>query len=405
MKHYIKKIGYRFRVYPQEMQEVFLNKHFGCCRFIYNYLLNLREESYKKNKTKISGFALKREISKLKQIEDYKWLKEVNSQSLQESALDLEKGYRRFFKKLSTGKPRFKKKLNRQTFKVPQNFKLKKSKRENYFLYIPKLKTGIRINIHRKIIGEIKQLTISKDPSGAYYASFSCEVKEEVVKRKDKKNKAIGIDLGLTSFMVTSDGKKTEAPKFLRKLECRLASKYRSLSRKKKYSCNWNKNRKEVAVLHEKIANQRKDFIHKLSFELVDENQDIYLEDLNVKGMMRNRHLSKSISDASWGEFGRQLKYKAVWMESRVIQIGRFEPSSKLCSVCGSKNKKLKLHHRVWQCKHCLTKHDRDISAAKNILKIGQGMSELKPVEKSTAVFSLKRRQVGSVKQEPVSRL
>ena len=158
-----------------------------------------------------------------------------------------------------------------------------------------------------------------------------------------------------------------------------------------------------IAIIHEKISNQRQDFAHKLSFKIIDENQAIYLEDLNVKGMIRNRHLSKSISDAGWGEFTRQLKYKSIWRDKELVQIGRFEASSKVCNVCDWENKDLKLSQRKWLCKECRTFHDRDINAAKNILKIGQDMPDSKPVEKSTAVFSFKKRQVGSVKQEPVS--
>ena len=183
----------------------------------------------------------------------------------------------------------------------------------------------------------------------------------------------------------------------------RLKAAQKSLSRKSKFSANYNKQRKKIAIIHEKISNQRQDFAHKLSFKIIDENQTIYLEDLNVKGMIRNRHLSKSISDAGWGEFTRQIKYKSIWRDKELVQIGRFEASSKICNICDWKNKDLKLSQRKWLCKECRTFHDRDINAAKNILRLGQDMPEVKPVEKSTAVFSFKKRQVGSVKQEPVS--
>jgi len=404
MQTRIRRIGYKFRIYPTEEQKVFFERHFGCSRFIYNYLLALREAAYKKFKIKISGFEAKKEISKLKKQEEYQWLKEVNSQSLQESAIDLEKAYRRFFKKLGS-KPRFKKKLNKQQFKIPQYFNLYVSKNENYFLEIPKLKSTIRVNVHREIEGTIKQATIARSASGDYFVSFNCEIKEEVpCLLKTSNNHEIGIDLGLTSFITTSDGGKKEAPKFLRKLERHLKSAQKSLSRKEKRSSNWYKAKKQVAVVHENISNHRKDFLHKLSSELVNENQVIYLEDLNVKGMMRNRYLSKSIADASWGEFTRQLTYKASWRYKKVAQIGRFEPSSKLCSRCNTINKELRLCDRRWKCKSCLSIHDRDINAAKNILKIGQGMPECKSVEKSTSIFSFKKKQVGSVKQEPVSK-
>ena len=395
--------GYKFRIYPTEEQEVFFAKHFGCCRFIYNYLLALRMNAYEKFGKTITGFEAKKQIAILKRTEGYAWLKEVNSQSLQEAALDLEKSYQRLFKKLGK-KPCFKKKFNKQTFKIPQHFCFKETKRGNFFLKIPKLKSLIKVKAHRKIEGRIKQITIVKESNGKCFASFNCEVERtKILKKKDCRENSIGIDLGLASFIATSNGEKKEAPKFLRKSERKLKSAQKKLSRKKKYSSNWNEDRIKVARIHQQVTNQRKDFLHKISFKLVDENQVIYLEDLHVKGMMKNRHLSKSIADASWSEFGRQLKYKAVWRNKKVVQIGRFEPSSKLCSTCGAKNNDLKLHQRKWMCVHCKSWHDRDINAAKNIIKLGQDMSKIKPVERSTSVFSLKKKQVGSMKQEPDS--
>jgi len=391
------EIGYRFRIYPTEEQKAFFEKHFGCVRFIYNYLLNLRMEAYKNDK-KVSGFEAKRYIAKLKK-EKYKWLSEVNSQSLQEAAIDLDKAYRRFFKKLGAF-PSFKKKTNRQKFKIPQHFNLSKKG----YLRVPKLKSDIKVNVHRKIEGPLNNITISKTPTGKYFASFNCTIaKNKVIKNKDNRTDKIGIDLGIDSFVATDKGYKIKAPSFLRTLERRLGAAQKSLSRKKKYSANYNKQKIAIATVHEKISNQRSNFLHKLSFKITDENQAIYLEDLNVSGMIRNRHLSKSISDAGWGEFTRQLKYKSLWRDKELVQIGRFEASSKICNVCDWKNKDLKLSQRKWLCRECRTFHDRDINAAKNILKLGQDMPKVKPVEKSTAVFSFKKRQVGSVKQEPVS--
>jgi len=370
--------GYKFRIYPTEEQRAFFEKHFGCVRFVYNYLLNLRIEAYKNDK-KVSEYEAKRYIARLKKQEDYKWLSEVNSQSLHEAAIDLDKSYRRFFKKLADF-PGFKKKTSRQKFKIPQHFYLSKK--------------GYLIN----------NITISKTPTGKYFASFNCTIaKNRVITKKDNRVDKIGIDLGIDSFIATDKGLKIKSPAFLRTLERRLKTAQKSLSRKKKYSSNYNKQRIAVAAIHEKISNQRQDFAQKLSFKIIDENQTIYLEDLNVKGMMGNRHLSKSISDAGWGEFIRQLKYKSIWRDKELVQIGRFEASSKLCNVCDWKNKELKLHQREWLCQECETFHDRDINAAKNILKLGQDMSKVKPVEKSTSVFYFKKRQVGSVKQEPVS--
>lgn len=395
-----KQIGYKFRIYPSmEQQEIFA-RHFGCVRFIHNYLLKYRTESYVQDKKSVSVFEIIPLIAELKRKEGYGWLKVVNSQSLQAAALDLENGFSRFFKKLG-GYPKFKKKANRQSFKVPQNFSLDQSGAGNWFLYLPKIKSGIRTEVHRKVEGTVKQVTISQDPDGCYYASLNCEVTENFfVAKKDNGGKKIGIDLGLTSFITTSDGEKIETPKYLRKSEDKLKVAQKRLSKKVKGSINRKKARKKVAKLHKKVSNQRKDFLHKVSSRLIDENQVIYREDLNIEGMVKARNLSKSIADAAWGEFIRYLTYKAVWYGKLVIQIGRFEPSSKLCSCCGYKNNELTLSERSWKCKLCLTLHDRDVNAALNILKLGQGMPDVKPVERSTSVFSIKRMKVGSTKQE-----
>lgn len=397
--------GYKFRIYPTEEQKNFFLHHFGCCRFIYNYLLDLRKRSYEKDKIAIGTFESKKQISVLKKKEGYAWLRMVNSQSLQEASLDLGKAFVRFFKKLG-GYPKFKKKGDRETFKVPQNFLLKKSNRGNWFLLIPKLSCGIKVKVHREVLGKIKQITISREPSGRYYIGLSC-IAEQLsnVKKPSVQNSEVGIDLGLHSFIVTSNEEKKEAPKFLKKAERKLKSLHKRFSKKIRGSCNRKKSKIKLAKKHEKVANQRKDFLHKATRELINENQVIYIEDLHVKGMMKNRHLAKSIADAGFGEFARQLKYKCTWGKRVVIQIGRFEPSSKLCHKCLVKNNDLKLHHRYWTCKNCRTFHDRDINAAKNILRLGQGMPKVKPVERTTAVFSFKRTQVDSMKQEPSSNL
>jgi len=395
------KFGYKFRLKPTAFQKEFFEEHFGCCRFIYNRLLHISDEKYKKTGTSIDDFALKREISKLKKLPEYEWLKRVNSQSLQESALNLIRARNRFFNRLGL-KPKFKRKFYKQSFKIPQHFCLRVSKKGKYYLRIPKLDVELRVYVHRDMVGEIKNLTISKTPSEEYFVSFNCEVPEGLIFRKvDNRDREVGFDLGVNDFIVKSDGEKIRAPKFFRKSEQKLKLSQRDLSKKKKGSANYYKNKRQTAVLHKKIGNQRRDFLHKKSFELVDENQVIYGEDLNVKGMMQNRCLAKSIGDAGIGEFVRQLKYKTAWRGKRFIQIGRFEASSKLCSECGFKNNELKLHHRTWKCKSCKAVHDRDINAAKNIKKLGQDMSKVKPVERPTSTFSIrsyrkKRVQVDS---------
>ena len=407
MKELISK-AYKFRIYPTSEQRRFLSKHFGCTRFIYNHLLGIRSDSWKKDKTSISGFEAKKMISCLKKQQKYEWLQEVNSQSLQEAAIDLEKSFQRFFKK--TGKsayPRFKKKGLAESFGVPQHFSVDPS---NNCILIPKLKSSIKTQFHRSIkrVTKLNLLTISMNLSGKYYVSINVyeEVEHKIpVSRVTKKTKTIGIDLGLKDFIVDSNGNKTGNPKYLRQSEKKLKKAQRFLSKKTKKSKNRCKQRLKVAILHEKIKHQRSDFLHKVSHKLVHENQVIYLEDLNVKGMMKNRCLAKSIQDVGWGEFIRQLKYKALWAGTVIVQIGRFEPSSQLCSTdgCDYKNQALTLSERKWTCPKCKTIHDRDINAAKNIEKIGRGSPELKPVEKSANVFSIKKIQADSMKQESLA--
>ncbi len=383
--------AFKYRIYPTKEQRVFLEKHFGACRYVYNYFLDLRAREYKENKRSISGLECKRMLIPLKKTN--KWLKEINSQSLQEAVLNLEKAYQRFFKGL--GKyPVFKRKRNHQSFTVPQHFFV-----EGNLFYIPKLKQGIRIKLHRPIDGVPSSLTISRAPSGKYYASFSCETLMPEVRNKPAG--IIGIDLGITSFIATSNKQKVDHPACLRKSERKLARYQRLLSKKKNGSNNKSKQRLKVALLHEKISNQRHDFLHKLSRKIVDENQAVYLESLNVKGMMQNRHLSKSIADSGWSEFARQLKYKGEWYGTKVVQIGRFVPSTKTCSACDAVNHDLSLKDRVWTCPSCKTIHDRDINAATVIKKVGQDMPDIKPVEKRASVLSFKRKgKPASMKQE-----
>jgi len=389
-------IGYKFRVYPTEEQKSFFADHFGCCRFVYNYFLWLRSTAYKRFGVSTSFYQLKKRLPGMKKSESCSFLKHVNSQSLQEALIDLEKAFQRFFKNLGEY-PRFKKKFHKQTFKVPQSFSVKMSKRGNYFLYIPKLKSGVKIKIHRSLDGTSKQLTISKTSSGKYYASINCEALG-VVKVTEPKREDGAVDLGLISFVVKDNGEKICSPRPMRRLEKLVVAACKRFSRKIKGSANWEKARLELANVMEKISNKRRDFLHKESLKLVIENQVTYIEDLHVKGMMKNHCLAKSIADASWSEFVRMLIYKALWRGREVKKIGRFEATSKTCSNCGVINNNLTLSNRIWKCEQCCVVHDRDVNAAKNILKIGrkmslgQGMPEVKSVERSTNVFSFKLR-------------
>jgi len=394
------------RQYPTRKQEVFFANHFGCTRFIYNYLLGVRREAYQREGKSIGGLEAKKLIPVLKRQKEYEWLKEINSQSLQEAALDLNAAYERFFKKINgSGYPKFKKKGQKESFSVPQNFQI--DPKRSYIL-IPKLRYPIRAKFHRsmKKVLEFNSITFSKSPTGKYYASINVEeemVGKKPVKKVTKKTKTVGIDLGLKDFLVESCGKKTNSPKYLRHSERKLKKSQQRLSRKQKGSKNRNKQRLIVARLHEKISNQRKNFLHQESSRLVNENQVIYLETLNVKEMIKNRHLSKSIADSGWGELLRQLRYKSHWRGSKVVQIGMWEATSKLCSSCGYKNKDLKLSDREWTCPDCGCVHDRDINAAKNIEKIGREAPELTPVKRTTSVFSIKKIQAGSLKQESLA--
>jgi len=279
--------------------------------------------------------------------------------------MNLETAYTKFFKK-QTKFPKFKKKSNNQSFAVPQHFKIDKK------LYIPKMKEGIDMVFHRPLEGVAKSLTISKTCTDKYFVSILCEVPK---KSKPKTGKNIGIDLGINDFIVLSNGEKIKNPNFNRKYKKTLAKHQKHLSRKTKGSNRYNKQRKKVAGIYEKIANSRKDFQHKLSTKLINEYDLISLEDLSVRNMIKNRKLSYSISDSSWTSFVKMLTYKALWYGKSVIKIDRWFPSSKTCSECDYIVDKLPLSVRKWKCPKCGENHDRDINAAKNILR--QGLSNV----------------------------
>ena len=384
--------AFRYRIYPTKEQERFLSRHFGGSRFIYNYFLDLRKTEYQEHKRCVSGFDCKRQLPVLKM--QFPWLKDVNSQSLQDSVLNLEKAYRRFFKGLA-GYLQFKKKRNHQSFTVPQHFSIQGDR-----FFIPKLKKGIKTKFHRPIEGTVNSLTISRTLSGRYFVSFTCDAE---IFDMSKSIDTIGIDLGLKTLVRGDNDLEMEPPSYYRNAEKRLKILQGRLSRKKKGSRNKGKARLRVAKHHEKVVNQRKDFLHKISHRIVNENQVIYLEDLNVKGMIRNRHLAKSIQDAAWSELVRQIEHKAKWSGRRVIRIDMFTPSSKTCHVCGAVNKDLKVKDRTWTCPQCGAVHDRDHNAAKVIKQVGQGilLSDVKPVERKTSVLSFKRKgKPAFVKQE-----
>jgi len=383
--------AYNFRIYPSDNQIEPLAQHFGSCRFIYNYFLRKRIDFYTENKGKEKQGLTYHDtaiiLTQLKRAPEYVWLNGVNSQSLQQSLRRLDVAYNNFFNKRADF-PNFKKKHSKQSFLVPQRFDIDF---ENGLLHIPNFEP-IKIILHREIEGTMKSINISKTPSGKYFASILCEI-EKVVKSK-KRGNHIGIDLGLKSFLVASNGDRVNAPQYLRKSEHKLIKLQRHLSRKVKGSNRRNKARIKVACIHDKISNQRNDFLHKLSHRLVSENQAIFAEDLNVKGIMTNHHLAKSIADSGWSEFVRQLKYKSEWNGVYFGQIDRFFPSSKRHFSCGWINETLSLKDREWTCQGCGQVVDRDFNAAQNILlfgqkTVGQELSELKRSWRGGAVKPL----------------
>lgn len=355
---------YKFRLYPTKAQTELLAKHFGCARFVYNYFLNQRIEQYRMTGSSDNYYVQSKALTELKKHEETAWLKEVNAQSLNFSIQCLDTAYTNFFKKRAKF-PKFKSKRAKNSFTAPQYSSIEGDK-----LFIIKFKEGIKCRVHREVKGKIGKVTITKTPSGKYFASVFTE--EEYVTPFEKTNKSVGLDLGLKDLLTTSEGEVFANNRYTKKSESRLVTAQRHLSRKKKGSRGFEKQRLKVARLHEKISNTRADYLHKCSISLIRRYDIICIEDLNVKGMVRNHHLAKSIYDASWGTFLNMLTYKTEWNDKKVVKIDRFFPSSQTCSSCGYLNKDTKkLSIREWECPSCHTHHDRDVNAAINILRVG----------------------------------
>lgn len=351
---------YKYRIYPNETQQVLLNKHFGCVRFIYNHFLNQRVDAYMNQQKSLNYYDNAASLTELKK--ELVWLKEVNSQSLQFSLKCLEGAYGKFFAR-SAKFPRFKSKKSKQSFCVPQHGKI-----EDNLLFIGKFKQGIKIVIDRPIVGEIKHITVSKNPSGQY---FACVCVEREIKKLSPRTKAVGIDLGIKTLAVQSDGKTYANIRPYKTLEKRLAKLQQWFSRTTKGTNLHEKVRLRIAKLHQKISNIRNDHLQKVSWQIVKNNGVIVLEDLNVKGMMKNHCLAKSIADVSLSELVRMIKYKAEWYGRTVLQVDRWFPSSKTCYDCNYVKQDLTLEDREWLCPRCNVKHDRDLNAARNIRKQG----------------------------------
>lgn len=365
---------FKYRMYPTKKQIVILQKHFGCVRFVYNYFLNKRIEFYTQNKdnsTKKSYnyFDTAALLTELKTADEFVWLNEVNSQALQMSLRNLDNAYTNFFKH-NASFPKFKSKRNRKSFQIPQRLKI-----TGNHVFIPKCKTGIKTIIDRTFLGNIKTCTVSQVPSGKYFISVLVDTETQPIEfNETNPTNVLGIDLGIKSFAVLSDGTVIDNPKFLEKSLTKLKTESKILSKKKLGSKNRNKQRIRVAKVHEKITNQRDDFIHKLSHKIVCENQThnvIAIENLSIKDMMRKSNLAFSIGSASWYKFRLCLEYKSKWYGKKLVTIGKFEPSSKICSDCGYSNFELTLADREWTCKNCNTHHNRDLNAAKNIANFG----------------------------------
>ena len=356
--------AYKYRIYPNKKQQELINKHIGCCRFVYNLCLEKKINAYKTSKKSLSCFDLIKLLPSLKKEQEMSFLKEVNAQSLQAAIRNLDSAYQRFFKE-KKGFPKFKSKRNaRQSFQIVQNTTVDFEEKK---VYIPKFKEGIKCRFHRFFDGKIKTSTISRTSTDRYYISILVEMDDNNPEKKPiDESKAVGIDLGIKTFATLSNGKEIPNPRNLKNAIAKLKRLQRRLSKKAKASNNREKARRVLACQYERVTNRRNDFLEKVTHQLVTTYDTICLETLSAKNMMMNHHLAQTLSDIAIGRFNELIEQKAEWYGVNILRIGRFEPSSKTCS-CGYVYRDLKLSQRVWTCPNCGRRNQRDLLAANNI--------------------------------------
>lgn len=366
--------AYKYRLHPNREQRIFFEKSFGCVRYIYNWALSKRIEAYQTDNRRINSIELCRMLTKLKKQNEMEWLSEVSNECLQQSIRNLDSAFTRFFREKKSFPVYKSKHRSRQSYKAinPVTVDL-----ENGKVKLPKI-GWVRFAKNRVFEGKVSSVVVSKTPTGKYYVSVLVDDGKAIsVKQPVTYEGTIGIDVGIKDFAVCSNGYVFRNPKYLEKSAERLRALQKKFSKSNKNGNRREKLRKQLALQYEKVTNQRTDFLHKVSTKLVRENQAIIIEDLNVKGMMKNHHLAHSIGSVGWTTFFRMLEYKCEWSGKSFIKIGRFQPSSKMCG-CGYVNKELKLSQREWICPECGARNDRDLLAAQNIKRFG--LQEQQPV-------------------------